>query len=643
MHDTRSDATYWDSSFFFDGIRGLQQSGTYYFTVRALGDGNHFLDSDESLPSANFVYTQPSQKLVTPTPGNWDWPKVNIASSSSTSNVLFYYAEISRSETENGKKTVMGDLRISPNEMTCAIPDHWIQEYGPGYYWFRIQAISSDITRYQNSELSQYSAAYNLAGESTGVKGELEKILNSGNPGNIQSEVQKLDTDELWSAMVADQGEQNGIVDTLSQLESMVGTTGIEVTPNAPQIIPRGNISVVGAQFNGVSGGNVKLVVDAPQVDHVPPTIYNNSLAVKFSMSLQGVADPENLKVPIHITLPVPSNINHKFVHILHYHAATNEPEIIRPYVFSKDGMWYASFVLTSFSDFMIVEEKQGGAAPDTTTTPAPEDTSAPAPTDTPNPAPTDTPTPAPTPTSTPGPSYSGGSSRDDDDAEAYVPNQKPASKPAASKPTSTPEPKPAQEPVANPEAAPTLVAAANRFTDVKPNDWYSAAVQYACGKGLMNGTSANAFGPQLPASRAMLVTILYRMEGEPAAPASTFSDVPGGKYYANAVAWAAANGLVNGYGDDSFRPDGSVTREQLAAILYRYAALKGVETSDGADLSAYTDAGQISRYALPSLGWANNAGLITGFEWGGLAPRNETTRAELAAILMRFCEGVMK
>lgn len=234
-----------------------------------------------------------------------------------------------------------------------------------------------------------------------------------------------------------------------------------------------------------------------------------------------------------------------------------------------------------------------------------------------------DEPTPTPTP-----PSGGGSSSRDDDDDDDYRPS-KPSKTPA---PTVTPVP-----------SAPPTLSAADRFADVKPTDWFADAVQYVCDQGMMNGMTKDAFSPNAPTSRGMLVTILYRLEEEPSVSAAAFSDVAGGKYYAKAVAWASQNGLVNGFEDGSFRPDEPVTREQIAAILYRYTVYKGGDVTAKADLSGFTDATQISKYAREPLAWAKAKGFIKGTDWGGVHPGGYATRAETAAILMRFCGNAVK
>ena len=175
-------------------------------------------------------------------------------------------------------------------------------------------------------------------------------------------------------------------------------------------------------------------------------------------------------------------------------------------------------------------------------------------------------------------------------------------------------------------------------FTDVTPDDWFYDAVEYVSDNGLMNGVGNNMFDPQGTTTRAMIVTILYRLEGQPdVSGSSPFDDVASGQWYTDAVIWANANGIVLGYGNGKFGPNDLITREQFAAIMYRYANFKGYDTSKAADLSGYTDAGSISGYAVEAMKWANAENLITGRTATTLVPRGEATRAEAAAILMRF------
>lgn len=181
------------------------------------------------------------------------------------------------------------------------------------------------------------------------------------------------------------------------------------------------------------------------------------------------------------------------------------------------------------------------------------------------------------------------------------------------------------------------------KFNDVSANDWFSSAVDYVTGKGMMNGTADNTFSPKANTTRGMVVTVLYRLENQPSTSAASFTDVASGAYYANAVAWANANGIVSGYGSGKFGPNDKVTREQLAAILYRYAQYKKYDVSVGEDTNilSYDDAQSISSYAIPAIQWACGAGVVTGKSGSKLDSKGNATRAEVAAMLMRFCENV--
>lgn len=181
------------------------------------------------------------------------------------------------------------------------------------------------------------------------------------------------------------------------------------------------------------------------------------------------------------------------------------------------------------------------------------------------------------------------------------------------------------------------------KFNDVSANDWFASAVDYVTGKGMMNGTADNTFSPKANTTRGMVVTVLYRLENQPSTSAASFTDVASGAYYANAVAWANANGIVSGYGSGKFGPNDKVTREQLAAILYRYAQYKKYDVSVGEDTNilSYNDAQSISTYAIPAIQWACGAGVVTGKSGSKLDPKGNATCAEVAAMLMRFCENV--
>ena len=179
-------------------------------------------------------------------------------------------------------------------------------------------------------------------------------------------------------------------------------------------------------------------------------------------------------------------------------------------------------------------------------------------------------------------------------------------------------------------------------FTDVSTSDWFYDDVAFVYKNGLFSGTDSRSFSPNASMTRAMLVTVLYRLEGEPTVTGRrSFTDVRSGAYYEKAVIWAAANGIVTGTDSTSFSPDAKVTREQLAAILYRYAQYRKLDTDASAKLNSFTDADSVSAYASEALGWAVSEGLINGAS-GKLMPKGDATRAQVAAILHRLVKNVL-
>ena len=177
-------------------------------------------------------------------------------------------------------------------------------------------------------------------------------------------------------------------------------------------------------------------------------------------------------------------------------------------------------------------------------------------------------------------------------------------------------------------------------FADVSGSDWFYNDVRYVYEKGIMDGTGIDRFSPNAPLTRAMIVTILYRMAGSPSVSGSSdFTDVAAGKWFAKAVAWAAANGIVNGYGSGLFGPNDPVTREQLAAILYRYAVYGGMTAVTlEENLGSFADTAQLSAYAIQAMNWAVGQGLING-SGSNLVPKAQATRAQVAAIIHRYLE----
>ena len=179
-------------------------------------------------------------------------------------------------------------------------------------------------------------------------------------------------------------------------------------------------------------------------------------------------------------------------------------------------------------------------------------------------------------------------------------------------------------------------------FVDAPKTAWYAEAVTYAVRNGLMNGVGGGKFDPEGAMTRAMLVTVLWRYEGAPIEGSNIFSDAPNGQWYTDAVAWAAANGIVGGVGNGRFDPEGSITREQMATILHRYAEKKGLNTSKRDDLGGFPDGEKVQSWARDAMQWVVAEGIINGSD-GKLLPQGNATRAQVATILMRFIENIVK
>lgn len=187
------------------------------------------------------------------------------------------------------------------------------------------------------------------------------------------------------------------------------------------------------------------------------------------------------------------------------------------------------------------------------------------------------------------------------------------------------------------------LAAGENPFTDVPASHWAHDDITYVYENDLMNGTDGSLFSPESTTTRAQVVTVLYRLAGQPAADwENPFWDVPASAWFHDAVTWAWENDITGGVSSTHFGAGNAVTREQLATFLYRYAQDQGYDTSARADLSGYSDAGLVSSYATEALSWANATGLITGTTATTLSPKGSATRAQVATILSRFCQDVI-
>lgn len=185
-----------------------------------------------------------------------------------------------------------------------------------------------------------------------------------------------------------------------------------------------------------------------------------------------------------------------------------------------------------------------------------------------------------------------------------------------------------------------TVTNCENIFMDVNESDWYYNDVKYVQENKLMTGTSKTEFSPSGATTRGMIVTILWRVEGEPVVEGKDFEDVSPDAWYSKAVAWASNNQIVSGYSETAFGPNDTATREQLTTIMYRYASYKKCDLSKKAELDKYEDKEQISEYAVESIEWANANGIISGTSETTISPKDNVQRCQVAAILKRFCEN---
>lgn len=181
-------------------------------------------------------------------------------------------------------------------------------------------------------------------------------------------------------------------------------------------------------------------------------------------------------------------------------------------------------------------------------------------------------------------------------------------------------------------------------FDDVKEKDWFREAVQFVYDNDLMNGVGETTFNPYADTTRGMIVTILWRLEGSPEATSpAAFTDVADGNYYTKAVAWAVENGVVTGYSDEIFAPDRNISRQEMAAILYRYAGIKKYDVAGRSEIAGFADVNEVHSYATEALQWSVNAALVQGRGNNNLAPTDGANRAEAATLLMRFVNTVAK
>lgn len=626
-------------------------SGMYYYTVQALGDGIIYCDSEDSLPSESFKYVKPNICLMAPTDLKWHGLTATFELATDLADHVYSYSIEFRYSPNDSISDAYRIAGVTTSSKSWAVPEYAVQENGPGYYWFRVHTNSSDITKYQGSDWSEFSPAYHLTNIST--QDSLYNILNDTEiftPEEIRQAVYDLNTGDLKNALLADQNEPGGTAELLARLEEKTGVA-VSTAAEKPEFEEMAaETQIIGAALNDVPDGtdSVTLNIGSPEKEHVIPEQYHNTVALHFSMGLEGVTNQQDLKVPVRVILPIPSTINPAFLVLLHYGQDGSVEAIEQPYKFQKDGKWYVSIVLTHFSDFVMTEEKQAEPS-----------------------------------------RPSGGSSSSSDDAPTYAitlpkdieggsvsVSPKRAEKGDKVTLTATPEAGHRVKQVTVTDkngkeieltrqedgtytflmpGGPVTVSAqfVTRsvevipppplpFVDVDDDAEYRDSVAYVYDKGLMNGTSDTTFEPETETSRAMLITILHRLDGQPAPEnRPDFADVPAGEWYSDAVGWAVEKGIVLGFEDNTFRPEELLTKEHLTTILYRYADYKGYDVTQREALSDYIDRDAVSAYAVEAIGWAKAKGLLN-MEERMLLPGERVRRRRVADMVMQFCENVI-
>lgn len=347
---------------------GSWESGSYYFTVQNHGDGIQYSDSNivssQSFDGGIYAYTKPDNALPAPQNGTWEWPAATwtVPDGTDTAKIESYWVDYGFSETEvngnyNGITIIGGTTMIKPGASDMWLQNKLIGENGNGYYYFRVRARSSNIEEIQNGGFSSWSGAYDLKTASQKITNALTDLNSSATEANVKEEVQKLNKVELENAMRTDLKGGNGTITALAALEEMVGGPAkVAVSADMTSSFAQDGISVVGAALNNTAGtGDITLNVGHAEEEHIRDEMYDSTVAVNFSMTLDNVANPQQLNVPVKITLPIPATINPEFLVILHYHTNGSYEEV-HTYCFEDNGKWFASFVLTSFSDFVMTQ-----------------------------------------------------------------------------------------------------------------------------------------------------------------------------------------------------------------------------------------------------------------------------------------------
>lgn len=351
------------------------ESGTYYFTLRSLGDDQTYSDS-ETVTSPEWVYTKPETRLEQVTNLRWEgrtacWDApAGTEGKNVTYSVEFYQRREYWSGSPDNITVYWDDIGgyTGQSETSALLTDRILSYGGAGLYAFRVQAISWDISEVYNSLWTDQSETISVTATVDQVNDQLEDLANQYTKEEPLTAEEKAELkatladvgDALEQAMAADQGEKDGTVDKVAALENLVGgPAGVNVSADMTGSFDQTKVSIVGANLNTAGDSTATLNISSADSGTVIPEQYKNTL--QFSMKLENVAagtdGHQQLQVPVRITLPVPGNINPAFLVILHAKTDGGYEEVPFPRTFEQDGVLYASFVVTSFSDFALAED----------------------------------------------------------------------------------------------------------------------------------------------------------------------------------------------------------------------------------------------------------------------------------------------
>jgi len=529
------------------------ETGDYYFTVQSRGDDKEYSDSDV-ISSSVWHYEKPENSLPVINDVKVEGRDIIFDLGESAGKIAGYYVEIYYSKESGENKNHAGaTVNFNPNQdfskntkVTASIYDSCLQRCGPGYYSARVRLISKNINETASSELSPMSNEYNIANIAETMEIEYKDLLQKSDDENLSAQeireaAQKFDREELATAMLTDR-ENTAVVKVMEELEQKLGGSEIVVNDDMKSVFEESDMKVFGATLNTPENAeeNIKLVVDKPKYDDVIPPLYNSTVAVKFSMELENVENTDELKVPVKIVLPVPETINPDFMAILHYHVAGGEPEYIKPAIIEQNGRKYASFVLTSFSDFIITtteKDEEKITFSDVT-----------------------------------------------DPSEFYYDYVYDMAEKGVVQGYNDGTFRPYND--CNRAAVVTFLwrlmgkpepAGTSKFSDPTGTEDFDKAISWAAEKGITTGWDDNTFRPWVTCNRAAVVTFLWRAAGKPEPQeAASFSDMTGNEDFDKAISWAAENGITTGWEEDNtFRPWRTCNRLAIVSFLSRYEKLQ--------------------------------------------------------------------